>query len=135
VVNSEMRVIPAAPTSPRTRDLARGVGGLALWGAPIALILSGSFLGGTGAISFSEEGILLIIGPSWLGIMCLANARRCGRTHCWIDGTLLPPLAFVGTLILFGLLSLPWYTYTSALWIIVIGAFLAECALGPYRGN
>lgn len=115
-----------------SRDLARGLTGTLLWGAPIGVILVASAVSALGILTFVEAGALWIAGTAWLGTTCLVNARRCGRTHCWIDGLLLPPLAVVGGLILIGLLDIPWRDFVTALVTIVIGAFVVEWGCGPY---
>lgn len=117
---------------PSKGDLARGSGGLAYWGAPIAVLLLASVLGQTGTLSFAQEGLLLLGGTVWFGATCLINAVRCGRTHCWIDGVGLPALAMVAAANLLAVLSFPWSSYTSALWAVVLVSFVAEWIAGPY---
>ncbi|MHB8351631.1 MAG: hypothetical protein ACYDFT_02920 [Thermoplasmata archaeon] len=97
----------------------------------MAWILVASILGQLFRLSFIEFGALLTIGAVWLGLSCLANAIRCGRTHCWIVGIALPALAVVGGLNL-ATVILPWSTYISILWVIVLGSLVAECVIGPY---
>jgi hypothetical protein len=51
-----------------------------LWGIPTAAMLGAMLL---------EPGLRAIIWPTaliWMGGACLANARRCGRTHCRFTG-------------------------------------------------
>lgn len=41
------------------------------------------------AASFLEPQARAVIWTAmlvWMGGACLANARRCGRTHCWLTG-------------------------------------------------
>lgn len=116
----------------RGRDLARGRIGLVLWGAPIVLILVSSALTSVPGFPVVEAGLFLVLGTAWLGATCLANGLRCGRVHCLIDGMALPALAFVGALNLAAVVSLPWSTFTSVLWLIVIASFVAEWFAGPY---
>ncbi|MGI0132888.1 MAG: hypothetical protein ACREDK_07365 [Thermoplasmata archaeon] len=82
--------------------------------------------------SFAEMGVPLVLGSAWLGAICLANALRCGRVHCAVDGALLPVLALVGTLDLFGRIAIPWTSYGEGLVAIVVGGFVLECLWGPY---
>jgi hypothetical protein len=83
-------------------------------------------------LSFDLFGILLVAGTIWFGLLCLLNAWRCGRAHCWIDGTLLPALAVVGGLNLVRVLSLSWLTYLDAFWAILLVSIVVECVVGSY---
>ena len=131
-----MPVLPSSgKVAPSVGDLARGRKGLLLWGAPIAFTLAASAITSISAVSVSIWSILLVSGTLWLGLTCLANARRCGRTHCWIDGTFLPALSVAGGLALIGWIPLSWNTFRSILWVIVIGAFVVEWGFGPYTGG
>ena len=120
--------------SPRLRvtDLARGARGWLLWVPPISLLAVASILGSTGRIAPASEGLLLVAGTAIFGGLCLANAARCGRVHCWVDGTALPALAAAGALRLAGVGGIGWSAYLSVLWGIVVLGFLAECVVGPY---
>jgi hypothetical protein len=129
----EPQVLPviASPGAARG-DLARGRIGIVLWGAPIGTILAASAFGSLHILTVEEAGILWVAGSAWLGATCLVNALRCGRTHCWIMGILLPALAGVGALSVLRLLSISWNTFASAVWVIVLGAFVVEWISGPY---
>ena len=130
---SELPMVASLPVAElRSRDLARGWKLVVVWGGPVGLILLASVVGPLAGWSFREIGVLLVGGTAWLGASCLTNARKCGRTHCWIDGVGLPILAGVGALTVLGLVSLPWNTYGGILWAIIITGFVVECALGPY---
>ncbi len=50
------------------------------WGLPIAALV--------GASLFDPLARTLIwaVALVWMGVACLANARRCGRTHCYFTG-------------------------------------------------
>ena len=115
-----------------TRDLARGWRILAFWGGPLTLILIASALGQLAWLSFTQVGVLLILGTTWFGASCLVNALRCGRAHCWVDGLLLPALAVVGGLNLLAIISLPWSSYLSAFWLILLASIVLECVSGTY---
>jgi hypothetical protein len=116
----------------RSRDLARGWNVLLFWGGPLAWILVSSVADQIARLSFEEFGVLLVIGTVWFGAICLVNALRCGRSHCWIDGTVLPPLAVIGGLNLAAIVRLSWSTYLSVLWLILIGSIVVECIVGSY---
>jgi len=108
---NESKELPLVDSSgrsaPATRDIARGWRVLAFWGGPLALILIASVGGQLLPLSFTQVGVLLILGTGWFGIICLVNALRCGRVHCWVDGLLLPALAVVGGLNLLAIVALP----------------------------
>jgi hypothetical protein len=115
-----------------SRDLARGWNVVLFWAGPVVWIVVASSLGQSIPLPFAEFGILLLVGTIWLGGMCLVNAVRCGRSHCWVDGILLPGLALVGGLNLFHIVHFPWTTYLVILWAIVIGSVVLECVVGSY---
>lgn len=130
------QLLPMLPSSnrspPRRDDLARGRIGWILWGAPVGLLILATAVASAGAGNRTEGGVLLLVATGWLGLTCLANARRCGRTHCWIDGIGLPALSIAGVLILLGRWALPWTDFASISWAIVLASFGIECWIGPY---
>lgn len=66
---------------PASRDWAGNWRSLAsLWGIPTAVMLAALlFEPGLRAIAWSAALV-------WMGGACIANARRCGRTHCRFTG-------------------------------------------------
>lgn len=52
-----------------------------LWGLPFAAMLAGWLLVDPGPRT-ALWGAMLV----WMGGACIANARRCGRTHCRFTG-------------------------------------------------
>jgi hypothetical protein len=127
--------IPTIQSRARLSDLARGWAGVILWGAPISVILAGSVLLGLNRVDLTDAGVLWVLGTVWLGATCLLNARRCGRTHCWIAGVALPVVAVVGVLNLVGALALPWNAYLALVWLSILAAFVIEWMRGPYLGG
>lgn len=89
-------------------------------------------LGSLGRLTYFTFGLLLTIGTSWFGALCLVNALRCGRSHCWLDGTLLPALAALGVWNLLSPHRFGWDDYLSAFWAILIASVLLECVVGSY---
>ena len=73
-----MRILPAVAPE---RDWAGNWRSFALyWGLPAAvMVLAGALDPLARAVAWT--GALL-----WMGGACLANARRCSRTHCWFTG-------------------------------------------------
>lgn len=58
-----------------------------LWGLPGAAMLAAAF------IRPELRGIVWTIMLLWMGGVCLANARRCSRTHCRFTGPFLLVMA------------------------------------------
>ncbi len=103
-----------------------------VWGLPLAAILAASLL------EVPARTVIWAIALAWMGIACLSNAKRCGRTHCRYTGPyyllliipvmmlgtgLLPPVAYgwwvLGLAILLGgkvvwwLTEMRWGKYTT----------------------
>ena len=89
-------------------------------------------MGKAGRLSFEETCLLLVSGTGRFRGTCLLNAVRRGRTHCWLNGTLLPALAVVGVLNVRTEASVEWSTYTSLLWVVVLLSFIVEWIAGPF---
>lgn len=51
-----------------------------LWGLPAVAMLAALFL------SHPAKTLVWIATLVWMGLACLVNARRCGRTHCYFTG-------------------------------------------------
>lgn len=117
--------------TPGESDWARGIRGWLIWGIPIAiLVISPSF----------GSRYLVIVWPAllaFMGTVCLLNAHRCGRTHCYLTGPFF--LLLAGVALLYGIGVLPlgangWYNLCDAL---VIGSAVLCCVpewiVGRYR--
>lgn len=92
-----------------------------LWYVPIGLIIAGSL--------WSAGGVWLWV-PAFviMGVGCLINAARCGRTHCYITGLLFLLAALYVVLAGLGVLPLN----PTVCLIVVFGiCFLAQCAETP----
>jgi hypothetical protein len=124
-------VVSSRPAG-RARDLARGWNVILFWGGPVAWMLVTDVAGQLLHLSFDLFGILLVAGTIWFGLLCLTNAWRCGRSHCWIDGILLPALTVVGVLNLLRAVTLTWLTYLDVFWAILIVSVVVECIIGSY---
>lgn len=110
----------------KQRDLLHTWSALWLWVLPIILANIANNLYIHHVISFTAQGIAQSAFWLWIGLACLANAFRCGRVHCKIDGTLLPLWSIVGLLNLLGVISLGWSFYSNVGTAIVILSFVAE---------
>jgi len=93
------------------------------WGLPSLVLL------GSRAVEFPEKSLLWAAGLSWMGLACLANARRCGRhTHCRFTGPYFIAMAALSLSITDGdrLLGVSaWYWLagvtgfgTAAIWVL-----------------
>jgi hypothetical protein len=132
-MTTELPLYGAGPTARgQRRDLARGWTVLLFWGGPLAWMVAASVAGPTLRLSFEQSGLLLVSGTAWMGSLCLVNALRCGRSHCWIDGVLLPALAVTGALNLTRIVNFYWSTYVSAFWLILLASVIVECLAGSY---
>ena len=72
-----------------------------------------------------------------MGIACLANAARCGRTHCYFTGPFLLATAIVTLLHGLGVLPLGGNGWNVIGGTILVGAIALSCLpemlLGKYR--
>lgn len=85
----------------RAKDWAGSWSGLALiWGLPAAIMFASASLAPTPR-GIVWTAILLLMGSA-----CLANARRCNRTHCRYTGPFLILMAALVGLYTLGLLPL-----------------------------
>ena len=108
-------------------DLTRGGSAWLLWRLPVALLVL---------------GVAWLPGQAWLwaaafavmGAGCLANAARCGRTHCYVTGPLFLLAAIWCLVSALGVTPVPMH---PGILIVVVAtvnvlAHLAEIPLGRY---
>lgn len=50
------------------------------WGLPVIALIAGSYA------DAPTRTVIWVAALIWMGAACLANARRCGRTHCRYTG-------------------------------------------------
>lgn len=103
---------------------------VALWGVPVAVMLLALLVepGPRAAVWTAMLG--------WMGWACLANARRCGRTHCRYTGPFFLGMAGLVVAHAAGMLPLgrqPW----AILGILTLGGnalirWVSERLLGIY---
>ena len=70
------------------------------WGLPIAAFVAATFVGP------SVKTVIWTAALIWMGAACLANARRCGRTHCYFTGPFFLLMTIPVLLHGFGIVSL-----------------------------
>ena len=51
-----------------------------LWGLPVFAMVAAVY------VPHPAKTVIWIAALAWMGLACLANARRCGRTHCYYTG-------------------------------------------------
>jgi hypothetical protein len=85
-----------------SRDILRNrwVAGAVYWLPAIALIASGFLNIGQG-----WRTALWVVALTTMGAGCVANARRCGRVHCYLTGPFFLAMAIVA--LLYGLGAVP----------------------------
>jgi hypothetical protein len=110
----------------RSRDLFLQPAGLWLWCLPGCAAIGASVLEGSHRLSMTAVGVVWTIATLWIGIACAWNARRCGRLHCLVDGTLLPALAVIGALNVVGILPMSWNIYWAVFGAVLVAGFISE---------
>jgi hypothetical protein len=109
------------PAAPLHKDWASGWRGLMLWGVPISILLAASGL---------AERYLVVIRPSvltFMGVACLANARRCGRVHCSGTGPFFLILAVIALLYGLGAIPLGSNGWNTLGLILLVGSIVLCC--------
>lgn len=121
------------PAAPLHKDWASGWRGLLLWGVPISILMAASSL---------PERYLVVIWPSvltFMGFACLANARRCGRVHCYATGPFFLILAAIALLYGLGAIPLGRNGWNTLGLILPVGSIVLcsgpELLFGRYRSS
>jgi hypothetical protein len=110
-------------------DWSSGVRGCLIFGIPAAILLISPTIG---------TRYLVIVWPALLTFMsvaCLLNARRCGRTHCYLTGPFF--LILAGVALLYGTAILPlgargWSALSG---VFAIGSLLLCCVPERFLGR
>ncbi len=108
-----------------------GRGRLVGWGLPVIAMIA--------AVPLDLQAIVWPMALAWMGIACLANARRCGRVHCFFTGPFFLAMAALALVVGFEIVSLGTSQWT---WIgsgALAGAVLlhvgSESVWGRYRAR
>jgi hypothetical protein len=103
----------------RSNDwLSNAYTNLAAWWLPKGAIIAALFA------AVSLRAAVWTVALLWMGIACILNARRCGRTHCRYTGPyylmmILPVLGLA-----FDLISASIYAWLALAILIVCGGWL-----------
>jgi hypothetical protein len=118
-------------TAQRSRDwLANPRANLLVWWIPQGAIVAGSL-----APDIARAAIW-IVALIWMGVACILNSRRCGRTHCRYTGPyylamIAPVLALAS-----GVVPGGFYTWLALAMLILAGSkiiwWATERALGTF---
>ncbi|MFB9264230.1 hypothetical protein ACFFWD_13770 [Bradyrhizobium erythrophlei] len=88
------------------------------WWIPLALMIAGLLV----PVSLRTAGWAIAL--AWMGLACMLNARRCGRTHCRYTGpyflAMILPVLALGA----GLVSVGLFGWISMVAIILGGSGL-----------
>ena len=98
-------------------DLARRPIRWLLWGVPAVLFAVGAFVPPLPRLLLWTPALLIA------GVVCLANAGRCRRLHCYITGPLYLIAALTTVLVGMGVVPLPWRWIA---WGVIGGTILAH---------
>ncbi|MDH3474773.1 MAG: hypothetical protein OEM59_13900 [Rhodospirillales bacterium] len=121
--------------APQARDWVAGRRSYLLaWGLPSLAIIAAILMGPA-----TRTGVWAV-ALVWMGLACLANARRCGRTHCHLTGPFF--LAMAAATLLHGL-EILWLGPHGWIWLgvtLVAGGYgalwlLPELIWGKYRAG
>lgn len=122
----ELKPGAAGNAADQRRDLIQSNAFRLVWVAPGVLIIFANAAFHAHWLSFAQTGWLMTICAAWFGAACYINGRRCGRTHCVIDGYLLPLLSVVGLLNLARVTHLTWQWYMDIFWVVIAMSFVPE---------
>src|SRR5688572_13542340 len=94
----------ACRSARREKDWASNWRSLALlWGVPAVAMVGGALLEPV------ARGAIWTVALIWMGAACLANARRCSRTHCKFTGPFYLLMALLVVMLALGALPLGEY--------------------------
>jgi len=121
---------------------SRWAASLLWWGPAVLVVATGSIgldsvgTGSTGNIIHTATwAIAFMVGAAG----CLANARRCGRLHCFFTGPLYLLAAFASVLYGMGILPLGHQGWNWILGTAVVGTLFAiyglERVFGKYKAS
>jgi hypothetical protein len=99
-----------------------------LWGLPAVALVLGAALGQVARTIIWTSAFLVA------GVSCVANARRCGRLHCYFTGPLYLFAAGATVLIGLGLMPGGWSWIAGVAIVGTVLAYVPEWVRGRYVG-
>ena len=75
-----VRIAFMSRTNPSSDWVGRARTNVLAWWLPYGAIVAGLF------VAVPARTAIWIIALIWMGVACLLNSRRCGRTHCRFTG-------------------------------------------------
>jgi hypothetical protein len=124
----------ASACDPKQRDvLCSGTKMFLFWCLPAFAFASGFF------VSSGVRTVLWTLSLGFMGAICLVNASRCGRIHCYFTGPffILAAVTSLGYgigLLSFGPSGWKWIGNITTIGAIVLSA-IPKFVLGRYRRN
>jgi hypothetical protein len=123
-----MREIPSARGQQQRELLCRGTKMFLFWCLPSFVFALGFF------VSPGLRTVLWTLSLGFMGTLCLLNASRCGRIHCYFTG----PFFILGAVTSLGygigLSGWKWIGNITIIGAIVLSS-IPELVLGRYRRN
>lgn len=119
---------PSAPEAVRTcwaNDLIA-----ATWARTVWYVCGAAFL--IGFFTDRWRPILWIVGLGVAGALCLLNAARCGRLHCYITGPVDLAGAILTGLRKVGVVSVSWTNLGTGIAVGILIGHLIERVAGNY---
>ncbi|MBU6422028.1 MAG: hypothetical protein KGL98_04420 [Gammaproteobacteria bacterium] len=110
-------------------DLLSSRWAVLLWWLPWALIIIGMFTGTLG------HTVLWTAGFAAAGGACVANARHCGRRHCFYTGPLFLLASLASLLYGLGVLPLGVNGWGWIIGVALVGCLLSCCVLEAWLGK
>lgn len=111
-----------------SRDLTNRRWSQFLWAVSLLAIVVGGVLSSTRFVLWPAGFIIA-------GVLCVANAARCGRLHCYITGPLFLLAGLVSILRGFDIVSWAWESIASVAFLGAVLGCLSECFVGKYVGG
>jgi len=100
-------------TEQRSNDwLANAHTNLVAWWLPKSAIIAGLFA------AVPLRAAVWTVALLWMGVACILNARRCGRTHCRYTGPYYLAMILPVLVLTFDLISASIYTWLALALII-----------------
>lgn len=105
-----------AQTMGEPRDwVSRRGSALVAWGIPIVALVASI------GIDHPAKTVVWLVALAWMGLACLANARRCSRMHCRFTGPFFLLMAVPATLHGFEVVWLGTSGWTILGLIVLVG--------------